>query len=153
MKKQAKSLRKTPLRNCLVVAQEKKDKERARAIKQKIDREENTKTWTNIKYVVRDPRSSQVLRVQRLEHGEVCEYTSKEDIERVVQEECEARFTLAHNAPIMKHSLAGKLRYLEDEDVARAIVDGTYEIPPELDKATKFILQEIGEVGRKTKFG
>ena len=125
LKKQAKSLRKTHLRNCLVVAQEKKDKERARAIKQKIDREENTKMWTNIKYVVRDPRSSQVLRVQRLEHGEVCEYTSKEDIERVVQEECEARFTLAHNAPIMKISLAGKLRYLEDEDVARAIVDGT----------------------------
>ena len=96
---------------------------------------------------------SQVLRVQRLDHGEVCEYRSKEDTERVVKEECEARFTLAHNAPIMKHSLAGKLRYLEDEDGARAIVDGTYEIPPELDKATKFIFQEIGEMGRKTKCG
>ena len=95
----------------------------------------------------------QVLRVQRLEHGEVCEYRSKEYIERVVQEEREARFTLAHDAPIMKHSLVGKLRYLEDEDVARAIVDGTYEIPPELDEATKFILQEIGEMGRKTKCG
>ena len=77
----------------------------------------------------------------------MCEYTSKEDIERVVQEECEARFTLAHNAPIMKHSLAGKLRYLEDEDVARAIVGGTYEIPPEVDEATKSILQEIGDMG------
>ena len=62
------------------MTQEKKDKERARAIKQKIDREENTKMWTNIKYVVKDPHSSQVLRVQRLEHREVCEYTSKEDI-------------------------------------------------------------------------
>ena len=27
----------------------------------------------------------------------------------------------------MKHLLAGKLRYLEDEDVAKAIVDGTYD--------------------------
>ena len=107
--------------------------------------------WTNIKYVVKYPRSSQVLRVQRLEHGVVCEYTSKEDIERVVQEEHEARFTLAHNAPITKHSLAEKLRYLEDEDVAMDIVDETYEIPPELDEATKFILQEIGEMGKKTK--
>ena len=77
----------------------------------------------------------------------------KEDIERVVQEECESRFTLAHNAPIMKHLLAGKLRYLEDEDVAKAIVDGTYEIPPELDEATKHILKEIGDMGRKTKRG
>ena len=83
----------------------------------------------------------------------VCEYTSKEEIERVVQEECETRFTLAHNDPILKHSLAGKLRYLEDEDVARAIVDGTYEISPELDKATKYILQEIGNMGRKTRCG
>ena len=80
--------------------------------------------------------------------GAVCEYTNKEDIERVVQEECKSRFTLAHNAPIMKHLLAGKLRYLEDESIAKAIVDGTYEILPELDEATKYILREIGEMGR-----
>ena len=145
LKKQAKSLRKTYLRNYLIVAQEKKDKESARATKQKIDKEENAKMWTNIKYVVRDPRSSQVLRVQRLEHGEVCEYTSKGDIEKWSKKSMKLDLPLpAHNAPIMKHSLAGKLRYLEDEDVARAIVDGTYEIPPELDEATKFILQETG---------
>ena len=118
-----------------------------------MDREENVKMWTNIKYVVKDPRSSQVLKVQRLEHGVVCEYINKEDIERVVQEECKSRFTLAHNAPIMKHLLAGKVRYLEDEDIAKAIVDGTYEIPPELDKATKYILQEIGDMGRETRRG
>ena len=53
----------------------------------------------------------------------------------------------------MKHFLAGKLRYLEDEDIARAIVEGTYEIPPELDEATKYILQEIGNMGRKTRNG
>ena len=42
--------------------------------------------WTNIKYVEKDPRSSQVLKVQRVEHGVVCEYTTKEEVERVVQE-------------------------------------------------------------------
>ena len=115
LRKQAKSLRKCHLRNCLVAAQEKRDKDRARAVKQKMDREENVKMWTNIKYVVKDPRSSQVLKVQRLEHGVVREYTNKEDIEKVVQEECKSRFTLNHNAPIIKHFLAGKLRYLEDE--------------------------------------
>ena len=82
LRKQAKSLRKVHLRNCLVAAKEKKDKERARAVKQKMDREENVKMWTNIKYVVKDPRSSQVLQVQRLEHGVVREYTSKEEIEK-----------------------------------------------------------------------
>ena len=52
----------------------------------------------------------------------MCEYNAKEDMECIVQEECEARVTLAHNAPTMKHSLAGKLRYLEDKDAVRAIV-------------------------------
>ena len=62
LRKQAKSLRKAHLRNCLVAAQEKGDKERARAVKQKMDREENVKMWTNIKYVVKYPRSSQALK-------------------------------------------------------------------------------------------
>ena len=66
----------------------------------------------------------------------VCEYTDKEEVEIVVQEECETMFTLAHSAPIMKHSMARKLRYISGrQDTARAIVDGTYEIPPELEEA------------------
>ena len=38
-KKQAKSLRNTHLRNCLILVHEKEDKDRARAIKRKMDRE------------------------------------------------------------------------------------------------------------------
>lgn len=33
---------------------------------------------------------------------------------------------LAHSAPVMKHPIAKWLRYLEDKEVAKAIVDGTY---------------------------
>ena len=53
----------------------------------------------------------------------------------------------------MKHLLAGKIRYLEDEDIAKAIVDGTYDISPELDEATKHVLPEIGSMGREMKKG
>ena len=115
LRKQAKGLRKTHLRNCLIVAQEKKDKERAMAIKQKIDRKHNVRMWHTIKRTVKDPRSPQVLRVQRVEDCRVCEYRTKEEVEQVVQEECEVRFNLAHKAPIMKHTLANELGYLEDE--------------------------------------
>ena len=59
-----------------------KTKSRQEQLSKKMDREESVKMWTNIKYAVKDPRSSQVLKVQRLEHGAVCEYTSKEDIEK-----------------------------------------------------------------------
>ena len=73
LRKQAKGLRKTHLRNCLIVAQEKKDKTKVKAIKQIMNREQNVKMWYNIKTVVRDPKSPQVLRVQRVEDGELCE--------------------------------------------------------------------------------
>ena len=31
--------------------------------------------------------------------------------------------------------------------MAKAIIDGTYEIPPDLDEATRYILQELGKMG------
>ena len=59
-----------------------------------------------IKRTVKDPKSPQVLKVQRVKNGIVREYNSKEDVEQVVQEECEIRFNLAHKALLMKHALA-----------------------------------------------
>ena len=53
----------------------------------------------------------------------------------------------------MKHFLAGELRYLEDENIAKAIVYGAYDIPPELDEATKYILRETGNMGREIRKG
>ena len=104
-----------------------------------------------IKRTVKDPKSPQVLKVQRVENGIVQEYNSKEDVEQVVQEGCKTRFNLAHKAPIMKHALAKRLRYLEDEEIARAITEGTYDIPTDLDEPTKYILEEIGKMGMKIR--
>ena len=77
-------------------------------MKQKNDREQNVRMWYMIKHTVKDPKSPQVLKVQRVENGIVQEYNSKEDVEQVVQEECKIRFNLAHKAPIMKHALGKK---------------------------------------------
>ena len=48
---------------------------------------------------------------------------------------------MAHRAPIMKHTLGAKLRYLSDKEVARSIIEGTYDLPTDLDSATKLILK------------
>ena len=40
-------------------------------------------------------------------------------------------------------------RYLSDKALARAIITGTYEIPSDMDLATKLILEEIGRLGMK----
>ncbi len=99
--------------------------------------------------MVKDPQSPSVLWVQRVVNGKVKEYVVQEDVEQVIQRECEVRFSLAHNAPIMTTLLGECLRYFSDETLARLIITGTYNIPSDMDPATKLILKEIGRLGMK----
>jgi len=114
-----------------------------------MQRESSKKSWSLIKRTVSDPRSPSVLKIQKVVDGEVLEYTEQEEIEKVIQDECEVRFTLAHSAPIMTTLLREQLRYLSDEEIARQIITGTYDIPDDLDPATTKILEEIGRMGVK----
>jgi hypothetical protein len=97
--------------------------------------------------MVKDLQSPSVLRVQRVVNGEVKEYMVQEDVEQVIQRECEVRFSLAHSAPIMTTLLGECLCYLSDEALARSIIAGTYNTPSDIDRATKLILEEIGKLG------
>ncbi len=98
---------------------------------------------------MKDPCSLSVLRVQRVVNGEAKEYIIQEDVKQAIQRECEVRFLLAHSAPIMKTLLGERLRYLSNEALARSIILGTYDIPSNMDPATKLILEEIGKLGVK----
>jgi hypothetical protein len=93
--------------------------------------------WYLIKRTVKDPCSPSVLRIQRVVNREVKEYIIQEDVKQAIQRECEVRFLLAHSAPIMKTLLGKRLRYLSDGALARSIILGTYDIPSDMDPATK----------------
>ncbi len=99
--------------------------------------------------MVKDPESPSVLRVQRVVNGEVKEYVVQEDMEQAIQRECEVRFSLAHSAPIMTTLFGECICYLLDETLARLIITGMYNIPSDIDPATKLILKEIGRLGMK----
>jgi hypothetical protein len=71
------------------------------------------------------------------------------DVEQAIQRECEVRFSLAHSAPIMTTLLGERLCYLLDEELARSIITGMYDISSDMDPATKLILEEIGKLGIK----
>ena len=45
--------------------------------------------------------------------------------------------------------LGERLRYLSDKEMAKSIITGTYDIPSDMDPATKLILKEIGRLGIK----
>ncbi len=149
LRKQAKALCQVHLRDCLIDTQEKKQHKQAAAIKQKCQREESKRMWFLIKRTVKDPQSPIALWIQRVVNGEVKEYVVQEDVEQAIQRECEVRFSLAHSAPIMTTLLGEHLCYLSYETLARLIIIGTYDIPSDMDPATKLILKEIGRLGMK----
>ncbi len=105
--------------------------------------------WHLIKRTVKYPHSPSVLKVQQVLGGETKEYIVQEDIENAIQRECKIRFSLAHSAPIMSTLLGDRLRYLGDEELARSIITGTFNILAELDPATTLILKEIRKMGFK----
>ena len=105
--------------------------------------------WHQIKRTVKDPQIPSVLRVQQVIKGEIQEFQEREEVKSAIQRECKGRFTLAHSTPIMITLLGDKLRYLLEEEIARQIITGTYNIPEEMDTATKLILEEIGRMGVK----
>jgi hypothetical protein len=149
LRKQAKGLRKVHLRNCLINLMEKKQKNWMAAIKQTINRQKSKRMWDLIKRTVKNPHRPSVLKVQRVIEGKTQEYKVQEDVENAIQRECKIRFSLAHSAPIMMTLLGKRLHYLSDEALARAIITKTYDIPSDMDLATKLILEEIGNLGVK----
>ena len=153
LRKTAGGLRKVHLRNCLIDAQERGDNDRVRAVKQKIEREQNSKMWFLIKRVVKDPRNGAVLEVEEVVNGKLVRHREKEAVEDCIQRNCEIRFQLAHGAPISKSVLADDLKVLSDSELARKLFTGSYEIPDDIDNATAEILRGIGELGMKVQLG
>jgi hypothetical protein len=67
--------------------------------------------------------------VEREEEGEIVEYTDQEDVEQVVRDMTQHRFTMAESSPLCQGLWGEELGYLADTDVARSILDGTFEPP------------------------
>jgi hypothetical protein len=129
LQQQAKGLHKVHLHNCLIDAQTKKQHKRFVAIKQKCNWEESKHIWYLIKGTVKDLHSSSILRVQWVVNGE--------GKEQGIQQKCKVQFSLTHSSPIMKTLLRERLQYLSDKTLARSIIMGTYDIPSDMDLATK----------------
>ena len=114
-----------------------------------MEQEGQKKMWYFINRSQKDPRSKAVHIVQRVsaEDGTIEDSTTKEDTEDFIFAENEYRFQLANDAPISSTKLIEQLGYLADSDIAQQIVEGSFEIPDELDDATALILEEIGRIG------
>ena len=155
LEKYALTLRKEHLQFCLLDAEASKDVERAKAIRTMMTREENKTMWAQLKHVFSDNggRSNAVTRVECVENGLTVEYTKQEDIEQVVREETQSRFTLAESSPLCNGLLGEQLGYLADTAVAESILNGTFVPPEYVSDATILVLEEIGRIAAVIRRG
>jgi hypothetical protein len=149
------SLRAEHNQQMLLEAEAEGDADRARAIRAMMAREESASMWSQLGYTFSDNggRSNAVTRVEREEHGEIVEYTEQEEVERVVREMTQDRFTMADSSPLCNGSWGEQLGFLADTDVARAILDGTFEPPPDTPDALILVLEEIGRIAQQIGSG
>ena len=149
IRRQAKGLRKAHMRDCLLKEITNKKEEAAKQIKQKTNWEQTKSHWRSLQKTVKDPPPPPLLKVQTREGNQIRTHSNQASLETGIQETCMGRFTMAHSAPIMKHFLGDKLHYLSDRDIASQIIEGTYDIPTNVDRESTLILKEIGRMGVK----
>ena len=129
------------------------DVNRARVMKERMQRERNSSIWKRINKVTRPSRGRACREVQRDIDGRIHTFTTKASVEYHIQQECSSRFQLGHSAPIASTLLGYELQYLQNQELAYSILMGTYEIPPHLDQATQLVLREIGKLGKAVLHG
>ena len=74
----------------------------------------------------------------------------------MIFEETEYRLQLAMDAPISSTDLLSKLVNLADTEIAQQIIEGTFDIPEEIDEVTAEFLEEIGlmaiQIGQSIRY-
>jgi hypothetical protein len=116
-----------------------------------MEREESDTMWNRLTYAFSDNggRSNAVTRVEREEDGSVIEYTEQEDVERVVREMTQHQFTMAESSPFCNGLLGEQLGHTADTVVAQAILDGTFQPPPDTPDSIILVLDEIARIAKE----
>ncbi len=63
--------------------------------------------------------------------------------EAILNEVHRKQYNLAEEAPICQEALRGQFGYTATSPMACSVLDGTYDFPPEMDKATRELFDEI----------
>lgn len=142
----APELRAQHLRKRLNIAKDKGLEGRAKAIAEIISREEVRLRFKNLKATTKPRKGGgKVFSVDEKveEDGTICTYSTKEAVEKVVDESIEERYKLAYSAPIIQNErLLEDVGVLGNGEAVKQILHGTYEFPPGTDDYTKLLLTE-----------
>jgi hypothetical protein len=81
------------------------------------------------------------------EEGRVTEHTTQNAVQTAIWDEIHGqRFYLAEQAPICQGKLRGDFGYMAFSPVAKSVLDGTYDFPPDFDPATRELVEECARI-------
>jgi hypothetical protein len=105
-------------------------------------RERQRRSWRNVKWSTKPRRGGAPTAIKiKTAAGDVT-YDTRQDVEEQAARKLTDRFKLARDAPISSGQLFDDIGYLGDTTSTRAILEGTYEFPPEMDPHTCLLLEE-----------
>ena len=82
--------------------------------------------------------------IGREEDGKTVWYRDETGVKMVIEEECDKRYNLARNAPVMSSVLAPMNEADSiDLDFAKSLLEGEVPLPDDLDEPTKVYLNEL----------
>jgi hypothetical protein len=115
-----------------------------KAARRLLRQEKQRSDARHLKRVLAKIQGGAVSRIEVMEDGEYVEKTSQADVEQHTMAMCSARFRLTEDTPLRQEPMLSELGPMAvNTDAARAILQGTYTIPAEVDAYTNEFLNTI----------
>jgi hypothetical protein len=132
------------------LAQERNDKEAFKKIGDILNKEKQRLFWRWLNFVTGKKHTRCATSVQVKEQpGIFSELSTKETVEDAIFREVhDKRYTLAKEAPICSGKLFDNFGYGANTPASKAVLDGTYQPPPNSDTATAELFDKIAAIRR-----
>jgi hypothetical protein len=136
------------LENRMKIAQEKDDEDAFRKINTIIQREQQQDFWHKLNFVTGKKRTRSATMIQEEgDDGAITERKTQDTVKQLIfSKVCEKLYTLAGEAPICNGTLFQAFGYTANTPASKAVLDGTYVAPEDLDSATKELFAEIATI-------
>jgi hypothetical protein len=139
-------LRVEHLSNCYMEAKARGDRKAMMRIREIKTNERLRRRWGGLNWATKPRRGGAPTAIKvKTSDGDVV-YDTRQDVEEQAARRLTDRFKLARDAPISQGKLFDDIGYLGDTTSTKAILEGTYEFPPEMDSHTRLLLEEAHRV-------
>ena len=142
----APSLRDKHLKWRLNLASKREDEAAVQEITRIMRNEARKRRQQIINRAIKDPKGRAVLQVDIPTQTGTRTLDTQKDVEHHVQQNLQQRFSLGKRAPLNTGQLLEDFGTLGDTDAVTQLFQGTYNFPPNMDKATEDYLREAARI-------